>query len=312
MIDNLFEYIVTWLGVHLPRGHKFLPRHKAITTLFVYATRREQDGDPRLLTAFLKAANAFPQKSRWICNHIGTAILGLLEKESSDLQKRAAILAASFMSRYWEGLENKDKFINAWLSAMDHVGRMDGVAEAAIRMSFNMAWSDKWRPHMTREMWSLLKKRHQAWPLSWKGNPLIHGNTRIIPAVRSLGDAEILTSFLILTWSGLDVVPSEMTGQMCAALWEEYGIGKDIYRGELLRCLDRVLEHLNGMQCGLTPTDKPWCPGNDATALIPEEFVHSSRLAAYMRLRKELLDVERAAVVASTSRWSKTCPGLLY
>jgi len=162
MIDDLVEYIVTWLEVYLPRGHQFLPRHKAITTLFVYATRREQDGDPRLLTAFLRAANTFPQKSRWICNHIGAAIFGLLEKESSNLQKRAAILAASFMPRYWEALENKGEFINAWLSAMDHVEGMGDVAEAAIRMSFNMAWSDEWRPQMIREMWNLLKKRRQA------------------------------------------------------------------------------------------------------------------------------------------------------
>jgi len=108
------------------------------------------------------------------------------------------------------------------------------------------------------------------------------------------------------------VVPDEMTDQMCVVLREEYGIGKDVYREELLRCLDRALEHLNGMQCGLAPMDKPWCPDNDAIALIPEEFIHARRLAAYVRLKKELLDVERVAAVARTSRWSRTCPGRLY
>jgi len=342
--------------------HRMLPNHKAITTLFVYATRREQDGDPRLLAAFLKVSRHFPQPSSWLRYRIGAVMSELLEEESSNLQKRAAVLAAPSVPQSWKPVEDKGGFINSWLSAVDRVKEMGDVTEGAIRMSFDMAWDDEWRPHMTPEAWALLKWDHQGRPLYWKGAPLIVESTEVIPAVRSLGDVEILTSFLILTWLGLDAVSDEMTDQMCVVLWEEYGIGKDVYRGELLRCLDRVLEYLNGMQYGRTPMDRlryqnndsassnsedtngtqsygrtpmdrlryrsndsassnsedtngmqygrtpmvrPWYPNDDLEDI-------NRRLDAYVRLRKELLDVERAAVVARTSRWSRTCPGRLY
>jgi len=68
---------------------------------------------------------------------------------------------------------------------------------------------------MAPEAWALLKWGHQGRPLYWKGEPLIIGNAKVIPAVQSLGDVEILTSFLILTWLGFDAVSSEMTDQMC-------------------------------------------------------------------------------------------------
>ena len=224
----------------------------------------------------------------------------LLEEESSNLQKRAVVLAVPLMPQSWKLVEDKGRFINSWLSAVDRVKEMGGVTEGAIRMSFDMAWDDEWRPHMTPEAWALLKWGHQGWPLYWKGDPLVVWSAEVIPAVQLLGDVEILTSFLILTWLGLDVMSGEITDQMCVALWEEYGIGRDVYRWELLRCLDRVLEHFDKMQRGLTSTDRFWYPDDDSARLHP----HGGRLGAYMRLRKELLDVERAAVVARISRLS--------
>ena len=310
MANDLVEHIVTWIEVNLPQESPFLPQYKVITTLFVYATRREQDGDPRLLTAFLKAAKDFPQSSDWIRYPIGMAVSDLLEGESSNLQKRAAVLAASLMPQSWKPIEDRGGFINAWLSAVDRVKEMGGVTEGAIRMSFDMAWDDEWRSHMTPEVWALLKRRHQAWPLYWKGRPLIAENTEVISAVRSLGDVETLTSFLILAWSGLDVVPDGLIDQMCAVFWEEYGVGKDAHREELLRCLDHALEHLNRMQRGLAPVDQFWYP--DLARSDLEDFTYDRRLAAYVKLRKELLNVERAAVVARASRWFRTSCSCLY
>ena len=92
------------------------------------------------------------------------------------------------------------------------------MAEGAVRLSFDMAWDDEWRPHMTSEAWALLKWGHQGRRLYWKGDPWIFENARVIPAVRSLGDIEILISFLILTWLGLDAMSSEITDQICVAL----------------------------------------------------------------------------------------------
>jgi len=308
MIDDLVEYIVRWLEGYTPRWNRTLSEYKAITTLFVYATRREQDGDPRLLAAFLNVGGHFPHLTYWVRYRIGATMSELLEEESSNLQKRAAVLAAPSMPQSWKFAEDKGGFINSWLSAVDRVKEMGGVTEGAVRVSFDMAWDDEWRPHMTSEAWALLKWGHQGRHLYWKGEPLIVGNAEVIPAVRSLGDVEILTSFLILTWLGLDSVSSEMTDQICIALWEEYGIGKDVYRGELLRCLDRILEHFDRMQYGLTSTDRLWYLGNDSARSDPVDFIHGGRPGAYMRLKKELLDVERAAVVAHTSRLS----GLLF
>jgi len=312
MIDDLIEHIVTWVEVELLRTFPISPQHKAISTLFVYATRREQDGDPRLLTAFLRVAKDFPQSSNWIRYPFGAAVSELLGKESSNLQKRAAVLAAPLMPQSWKFIEDKGEFINAWLSAVHRVKEMGGVTEGAIRMSFDMVWDNEWRPHMTPEVWALLKRGHRTWTLYWKGHPFVVEGAGVIPAVRSLGDVEILTSFLILTWSGLDVVPDELTDQMCAALREEYGIGGDAYREELLQCLDCALEHLNQMQGGLTPVGQFWYPDSDLARSDPGSFILDRRLAAYERLRKELLDVEGATAVARISRWSRTSCFRLY
>lgn len=97
MIGDRVDYIVAWLEVKLPRGFRFLYKHKAITTFFVYATRREQDGDPGLLTTFLRAAKDFPMLSDWTRCRVGAVMSGLLKEDSSDLQKRAAVLAALFV-----------------------------------------------------------------------------------------------------------------------------------------------------------------------------------------------------------------------
>jgi hypothetical protein len=311
MIDDVVEYIVTRLEAE-PSPKEFLPQYEAITTLFVYATRREQDGDPRLLTAFLRAVQDSPKTSYWVYNDIGVAVPELLEEESSNLQKRAAVLAASSMPQSWKYTRDKGEFINTWLSAVDRVKEMGGVTEGVIRMSFDMARDNEWRPYMTPEVWALLKKRHQAWPLYWKGDPSIVDNTEVIPAVRSLGDIETLTSFLVLVWSGLDAVSDELIDQMCAVLWEEYGIGRDAYREELLRCLDRTLEHLDRIQCGLAPMDGLCYPDRDSARSGAEDFICDRRVPAYVRLRGVLLDVERAAAVARIGRWSRTFRSRFY
>jgi hypothetical protein len=273
MIDGLVGYIATRLESQ--PNFPYTLHVEATSTLLVYATRREQDGDPRLLTAFLGAAKYSPQSSGW-AHDIGAVVSELLEEESSNLQKRAAVLAAPLMPESWKRRGDKGEFINGWLSAVDRVKEMDGVTEGVIRISFDMALDSEWRPHMTPEVWALLKRRDQTWPLCWRGHPSVADTSSIeaILAVRSLGDIETLTSFLILVWSGLDAVPSGLIDQMCAALWEEYGIGKDAYREELLRCLDRILEHLNRTQLGLTQMDQSRYPD-------PRRFIYYRESTRY-------------------------------
>lgn len=102
------------------------------------------------------------------------------------------------------------------------------------------------------------------------------------------------------------MVPDGLTNQTCATLREEHRIGGDAYREELLQCLDCALEHLNQTQCGHTPVGRFWYPDSDLARSDPEGFILDRRLAAYERLRRELLDVERVAVAARISRWSRT------
>ena len=94
------------------------------------------------MTTFLGFGKHLPFLSDWIRYRIGAVMSELLKEESSDLQKRAAMLAAPSMPQSWKLVEDKGGFINSWLSAVDRVKEMDGVTEGAIRMSFDMAWDD--------------------------------------------------------------------------------------------------------------------------------------------------------------------------
>ena len=55
----------------------------------------------------------------WVHYRIGAFVSELLEESSSNLQKRAAVLAAPSMPYSWEFAEDKGGFINSWLSAVD-------------------------------------------------------------------------------------------------------------------------------------------------------------------------------------------------
>ena len=78
----------------------------------------------------------------------------------------------------------------------------------------------------------------------------------------------------------------------------KYEIGRDDYREKLLRCLERVLEHLDCMQCDLAPMVHFW--DGDLLKTEKGDFMHNKLLGVYERLRKVSLDAEGAGPLVLT------------
>ena len=213
---------------------------KAIAAVFPYAVWQQRKGKCKMFDTFLSLITATgPRRYMW--RHVEPFISTLLHEESDNSLKLAAVLTSPLFP--WQQFSHPKHSIKLWVAAASILPYTDEIGWRVVDALLCVAYQDTLRHHIPVDMWSWLNKRPSLPPVCpgrrW-------GSSRdIVRTLRRLGDAEILTSYLILVWSEWDGLDSEGLEEMHTAIQRDLkGTPTMDYHKDLLQHLDHVLGQL--------------------------------------------------------------------
>ena len=137
-----------------------------------------------------------------------------------------------------------------WIAAASGLPDTDAVCEAMVDTLLEAAYDDRFRPHIPAEAWEWLKKR----PVLPRGSHALYNKAPegFFQTVRTLGDIEIIASYLSVVWSerssfhptpnyeGIQRLVRKELGGMCTAG----------YRADLIQRLDYVISRVGEWSAG--------------------------------------------------------------
>ena len=181
-----------------------------------------------------------------------------------------------------------------WVTAASELPDTHDVHESVVHSLLEMAFDEGIRPHIPVVAWEWLKKRpalNHGSSVLWDG-----GSEQVVQVVRTLGDIELIMSYLFVIWSEWNALRSNDCEGMQRLIREELnGVRAARCRVELIQRLDYILSQLDqGREC-LYP--RGW---NVSEAEFLQVRQH------YERFRRDLLelDKEAAQVLAGMSPWA--------
>ena len=187
----------------------------------------------------LRAARASDSSYRgFVWNRIGPYIAPLFGKPTPPSLNSIIIIASFHVS--WCKLD--EDAVTRWAEVVSAVPYTEGVGWYAFGTLLEIASIESLRPHIPLGVWALLKK----WPSTscYCRDP---SNENVVRHVRTLGDVEILKSYLLLVWSEQNSIDdgSRSLAEMERVIQEEFGgIGMGCHREGLAKQLDRILWQL--------------------------------------------------------------------
>ena len=231
---------------------KLYTKAQAITALFPYATKQEQSGQHELLSLSLRALSAMDYQHGYMWNVIEPFITTLLNEESPTILKQTAILASPYLK--WAEFTDSKHLIQLLVVATSAVTYTDEIGQSMVDTLLQIASHHNLQPHISSSMWLWLGKCPLLPPVC-RGHYL-GGKYGVVKMVQSLGDIQILKSYLFHIWSEwdhLEVWCSELSHfdgsglpGMCALIREDFGgIGMRSHQKELLERLDYILGQLD-------------------------------------------------------------------
>lgn len=217
-------------------------KHKAITSLFLYAAQQEQNEQYKMLDTLLHTARAGMNLWGFMWDHIKPSITILLNEESPVSLKQAIILASPHLPE-WDFAQDKP-LIQLWAAAVSAVPYTDEICQSVTDTLLQIASNISLQPHIPIGMWSWLKKCPLLPPVCagryWGNSP------GVIQGVRALQDIETLTSYLLLIWSEWGFLEDESLSEMCNSIQEDFGeTWMGYHRTYLLQHLDYILGQLD-------------------------------------------------------------------
>ena len=253
------------------------PGCKAISTLFPYVVRRERRGNSEMLDAFLDATRV---SKRFMWTHIGPYIPILFDEASP----RAIVLLSPYVD--WRHVEDRGNPVSQWASAVSTVPYTNKFCRSVVDALLHIASDRSMLPRIPVSIWVWLVTLPSR-PPECQGRS--RGTTRIVVYhVLTLGNIEILKSYLLLVWSEWDHMDTSYGGldlMRSSIRWCFGGIGMWGHRKDLIKRLDRVLRRLAR---GLGYLEQ-YKPSTD------EDHIRTAK-EQYGELKRELLTVDGEAV----------------
>lgn len=259
-------------------------KRKAVTALFMYAARQERDGRRAMLHTFLQAARASATLWGFMWCRITPLITTLLDEGSPVSLRQAAVLALPYLP--WRDLSSGDNehLVQLWVVAAVTVPHTNEVVQSVADTLLQTSSNSSLRPHIPIETWSWLNECPSLPPIC--AGRFWGLSLSVVRMVRALGDAETLTSYLILVWAEWEYLDDESLSEMCTLIQEDLGgIWMGRYRVVLLRHLDHVLGQLDLGSEYLRQHDPRINEGDIRL-----------RNGQYVELKEVLLEVERGAI----------------
>jgi len=137
--------------IEAPDPGQIRSKRKAITALFPYMVRLEQDGQPQPLEVFLRLARASGQWG-FMWHRVRPLVITLLQEESSAPIKRAILLALPHMP--WANFANGQHLVQLWAAAASVFPYPDEIGQIVVDTLLHIASQDSLRPHIPVGMWS--------------------------------------------------------------------------------------------------------------------------------------------------------------
>ena len=271
-------------------------RRTAITAFFPYAVWQEQNGQRGALDTFLRAAKA-SEMEQFMRHWVEPFVATLLDEESPVSMKRAAILASSYIP--WLHLTDDKRLVQRWAAAAWAIPYTDNIGQIVADTLLQVAFRDSLRPHIPSGMWSWLEKRPSLPPDCERRWGSVQD---VVQTVRALGNAETLTSYLVLVWSEWDYILFSID-EMSASIREDLGgIWMGHHREDLFRRLDHILSQLD-LGLAHLQEHKPGLNEDDIQRMKAE----------YGQLMEVLLEVDKEATDALIREYLRAAiiPGVL-
>ena len=193
---------------------------------------------------FLRAVCASKDEWGFMWSRIKPLVVTLLGECSHVSLKQDAILVSPHLPwRSWNFADDKH-LVQLWAAAALAVPSADGINQSIVDTLLQIASNGTLRPHIPIGVWSLLNKRSSLPPICYGRN--MGSRRKVAQTIRALGDAETLTSYLLLVWSEWDWIYEDARDAMSASIREDLsGIGMGHHREELLHHLDQIFGQLD-------------------------------------------------------------------
>ena len=268
------------------------PKHKAIGTLFRFATRLEQDGQKEMVDAILHAARKTSVFVWWRLREHITAIFNEASPPSLD---RVIVLVSPCAPWHYIGMQTRGA-IARWVTAVSAVPYSEEVGQSVVGA---LLWVSSYYPllvHIPANMWAWLKKRPSLPPVCY--GRAFGSRPPVVRHFRGLGDIEILKSYLLLVWSEWDDFGFFDFTEMQTLIAEDFGgSGMWSHRDDLVKHLDHIQERL-ASELGYFEQYEPEIDGDDIR----------QRKEQYGELKNVLLEVDKRAMKTLI----RTSPGLIF
>ena len=223
-------------------------KRKAVTAFFPYAVWNERRGDRTMIDLFLAAARASNPLWRLIdwdefmWKAIRAFVDTLFDEASPDSLNRVLMLVSPYVPLETWCLN--EKMVTRWAAAtLTGPRRMElEVVRSVVAVLLRIASIDFLQPHIPTSTWVYLKKLPSLPP--GRSGRTLETSGPVVRIIRTLGDVEILKSYLLLVWS--DWYPPWGFDAMCVSIQRDFrGIGMGRHRADLIKQLDCVLGQLD-------------------------------------------------------------------
>ena len=172
-----------------------------------------------------------------------------------------------------------------WIAAASELPDTHDVCESMVNPLLQMASEEGLLPYIPVVAWEWLKKRpvlRHGSRAFWRG-----GRESSLQTVRTLGDIELITSYLFVIWSEWNALEySDCKGMQRLIREELNGIHAVGYRADLIQRLDYVLSQFDRGQEYLCSRESDFDDGD----------VFLSAKQKYEGFRRDLLELDEEAV----------------
>ena len=259
-------------------SHVISAKHKAISTIIIFAISLERDGQAEMLDVAVRALRWAPRSERNLWLKSSRYTDRLFAEPSAPSLNRAIALISPY--RTWDSYGG-EKQVTRWATAALAVPYTEEVGRSVVATTLRIASEDSLRPHIPISVWALFKERPSLPPACygrWQGT-----KPDVIRYIRGLGDLEILKSYFLLVWSEWEHLSTDRLDAMEISIQEDFcGPEMGQHREDLVQRLDDILGEF-GRGLGNS---------KQRSALFNSEDDIRGAKEGYEKLKNVLLDVE--------------------
>ena len=166
-------------------------KHKAISALFSYFLARYRSR--WMVDTFSRLAST-SESGEFMWRRVGPYITTLFDEQTPPFPDILIVLASPYVR--WHGSLQDENAVARWATAASAIPHTKEAGKAVVDALLQIASNDSLRPHIPVDVWAWLETRPSL-PPKCVGRS-VGSREEVVRRVRTLGDVEILKSYLLL------------------------------------------------------------------------------------------------------------------